>query len=60
MCYIFKKLNKYPVYISKHHLNHENQITLLMIPNGEGCHYLANKKLCALLGEMTPENNGDF
>ena len=31
-----KKMNLYPDYISKHNSNHEKQIFLLMIPNGEG------------------------
>ena len=31
-----------------------------MIPNGEGCHYLAVKKLSALLREITSKNNGHF
>ena len=38
-----KKMNIYPTYISKHLLNHENQIILLMISNREGWHYLAVK-----------------
>ena len=38
-----KKMSTYPAYISKHHSNHENQIILLMIPNGEGLYYLAVK-----------------
>ena len=31
-----------------------------MIPNGEGCHYLAVKKLSALLSEITSKHHGDF
>ena len=31
-----------------------------MTPNGEGWHYLAVKKLSALLGGKTSKNNGDF
>ena len=31
-----------------------------MTPNGEGWHYLAVKKLSALLGGKTSRNNGDF
>ena len=41
MCYMSR--NEDPAYISKHNVNHENQIILLMIPNGEGWHYLAVK-----------------
>ena len=36
-----KKMNIYSAYISEHNLNHENQIILLMILNGQGLHYLA-------------------
>ena len=31
-----------------------------MIPNGEGCHYLAVKNLSALLREITSKHHGDF
>ena len=31
-----------------------------MIPNGEGWHYLAVKKVSALLREITSKNNGNF
>ena len=37
-----KKL--YPAYVSKHNSNREEQVTFLMIPKGEGWHYLAVKK----------------
>ena len=40
--------------------NHEKQVIILMIPNGEGWHYLAVKELSALLRGITPKNNGDF
>ena len=33
---------------------------LLIIPNGEEWHYLAVKKLLALLTGLTSKNNGDF
>ena len=33
----------------KHSSNHEKQIIILMIPNGEGWHNLAVKKLSAIL-----------
>ena len=36
MCYMLKKLNIYPAWISKHNSKHEKQIIILMIPNGEG------------------------
>ena len=50
--------------------NREKQVILLIISNGEGCesksegrerwHYLAVKKLSALLRGITPKNNADF
>ena len=54
------KIKTYPAYVSKYTSNRENQVILLMIPNGEGCHYLAVKKLSALLREITSKNNGHF
>ena len=33
----------YPAFVSKHSSNHEKQVILLMIPNGQGWHYLAAK-----------------
>ena len=41
-CMLRKK--RYPDYVSKYNSNCQNQIILLMIPNGERCHYLAVKK----------------
>ena len=35
-------------------------VILLMIPNVEGWHYLAVKKLSALLREITLKHQGDF
>ena len=40
--------------------NREKQVILLMIPNGEGWHYLAVKKLSALLRGITSKHHGDF
>ena len=37
-------MNIYPPSISKQNLIHENQIVLLMIPDGEGWYYLSVKK----------------
>ena len=45
--------------VSKHDSNHEKQVILLMVPNGEGWHYLAVKKLSALLGGMS-KHHSDF
>ena len=40
-------------YVSKHDLDPAKQIILLMIPSGEGWHYLVAKKLLALLMVIT-------
>ena len=51
----------YPAYVSKHNSNREKQVTLLMISNGEKqWHYLALKKLSALLRGITSKNNSEF
>ena len=57
-----KKKNKkkqYLAYVSKISLYREKQVICLMILNGNGCHYLAVKKLSALLIKITSKNNGD-
>ena len=41
------KKKKNPVYVSKLNSNHEKQVIFLAIPNGEGWHYLAVRKLSA-------------
>ena len=33
----------HPAYVSKYNLNRKKQVNLLMIPNGEGWHYIAVK-----------------
>ena len=38
-----KKEKIYPAYVSKHNSNRKKQVIPLMIPNGEGWHYLAVK-----------------
>ena len=45
---------------SKHNLNCENQITFLLITDVEKWHYLAVKKLSALLKGITGNDYGDF
>ena len=45
---------------SKHNLNRENQVILLMITEGEKWHYLAVKKLSALFNGITSKHKGDF
>ena len=47
-------------YKSKYNLKRENQVILLMITDGEKWHYLAVKKLSALLRGITGNNNEDF
>ena len=57
-----KKENIYPAYVWKHNSNCKKQVILLMIPNGEGqwWHYIAVKKLSALIRGITSKNNGHF
>ena len=44
-----KKEKMYPAYVSKSNSNREKEVILLMIPSGKGWHYLAVRKLSALL-----------
>ena len=60
MFHVLKKEKKYPAFVSKRNSNCEKQVILLMVPNGEGLHYLAGKKLQALLRGITSKNNGTF
>ena len=53
-----KKEKIYPTYVSKYNSNRKKQIILFMISNG--LHYLAVKKLSALLRGITSKNNSDF
>ena len=55
-----KKGKIYPAYVSKHNSNCKKRVIILMIPNGEGWHYLAVKKLSALLRRITYKHHGDF
>ena len=55
-----KNRKTYPAYVSKYNSNPEKQVILLMISNGEKWHYLAVKKLSALLRGITSKNNGNF
>ena len=56
-----KKEKIYPTYVSKHNSNGENQVILLMIPNGEKWHCLVvKKKILALLRGKTSKHQGDF
>ena len=47
-------------YKSKHNLNCENQVILLMIRDGKQWHYLAVKKLSALLRGITSNHKENF
>lgn len=55
-----KIYKKYPVYVSKHNLNLQKQVIFLMVPSGEGQHYLLMKKLSALLRVTTSKHVFDF
>ena len=56
---MLKKKKIYPAYVSKQ-LKAWKKVITLIIPNGEGCLYLATKKVSALLWEITSKNNGEF
>ena len=47
-------------YKSKQNSTREKQVILLMISNGENCHYLVLKKLSGLLRGITSNNKEDF
>ena len=47
-------------YKSKFNLKRKNRVIILMITNGEKWHYLAVKKLSALLRGITSKHVGDF
>ena len=56
-----KKEKTYPDYVSKHNSNCAKQVIIWMISNGgELWHYLAVKKLSALLRGITSKHHGDF
>ena len=48
------------VYKSKYNLTRENQVILLMIPDGEKWHCLAVKRLSALFRDINDNIHGDF
>ena len=50
----------YPAYVSKHNSSCEKQVILLMIPNGEGSHYLAVREVSILLRGMTSKHHVEF
>ena len=49
-----------PAYKSKHNLKRKNQVIFLMITDGEKWHYLAVKKLSALVRGITSKDEGEF
>ena len=51
---------KEKIYLAKHNSNRQKQLILLMILNGEGWHYLAIKRLLALLNGITSTHHGDL
>ena len=56
-----KREKIYPAYVSEHNSNGEEEVILLTIPSGEKIwHYLAVKKLSALLRIITSKYNSDF
>ena len=55
-----KKEKIYAACVSQHNSNREKHVVLLMIPKGGGWHYLAVKKLSALLREIMSKRQGDF
>ena len=57
---MLKQKKIYPAYFSKHKSNHEKQVILLMISNGEKQPYLTIKKPSALLRGITSEHHSDF
>ena len=54
------KENMYSAYVSKDNSNCEKEVIILIIPNREGWHYLAVKKLSALLRGITSKHHGGF
>ena len=44
-----RKGNIYPAYVSKYNSNREKRVVILIIPNGEGRHFLAVKKTITII-----------
>ena len=56
-----KKEKIYPAYFLKHNSNREKQVIILITSNGEKLwHYLAIKRLSALLRGITSKHHDDF
>ena len=56
---LLKKRKQNPADLSKDDSNWGKQF-ILMIPNGEECHYLAVKQLSALSRWIASKHHGDF
>ena len=46
---MLKKKKIVPAYVSKHNSNCQNQVILLVIPNGEGWNYLVVEKTTRII-----------
>ena len=57
---VLYSIKMYPAYVSKYNFKQEKQVILLMIPNGDGCHYIAVKKVSALVRGITSRHDSDF
>ena len=53
--YVTLRPAQLPAYILKHNSNRKKQVNLLISPNRKGWHYLAVKRLPALLREISSE-----
>ena len=61
LCAPYNSKDIRPAYASKHTLKLENEVMIsIMISDGEKSHYLAVKRLSALLRRITSNHNGDF
>ena len=58
--YLIILKNLHVAYKSKHNLTCKKQVILLMISNGENCHYIVVKSLSGLLKGITSSHNEDF
>ena len=59
-CMLKKKKHICPACVSKHNSNREKAFIFLLIPNRERWHYLAVKKLSALLRKIMSKHHSDF
>ena len=57
---VLKKKKIYHAYAWKHNSSRHKQVILSMISNRKGWHYLAVKKLSALLIGITSKHHGNF